>query len=218
MPISDERLPRGPHRLTRAEVAESQRGRLFIAVLDAVAEHGYNPMTVADLVARAKVSRRTFYELFDSKEECFAAAFEVMVEMVGIRLTDAIRSAGQLDWRQLIRVTLAAYLDILSEEPAVGRAVHIEALVAGPALVGYRKRMMSVFADRMRAARELAVQQGQLTGRLPDEDFEFLIGGIDDRIRDCLQTRGPSALPQLEPSLSRVTLSLLGDTSGFVAS
>ncbi|MFC9473125.1 TetR/AcrR family transcriptional regulator [Nocardia sp. NPDC056952] len=211
-PMPDQRLPRGPHRMTRAEVAESQRGRLLLAMLDAIASHGYNSVTVADLVSRARVSRRTFYELFDSKEDCLAAAFETIFRIVEVRLTDAIKGAGQLNWRELIRTSLAAYLDILAEEPAVARALHVEALIAGPALAVYRAQLMSELANRMRAARELAVQQGELTGSLPDGDFDFLIGGIDDRIRDCLRTRGPSALPALGPPLSRVTLRLLGDS------
>ncbi|TSE00272.1 TetR/AcrR family transcriptional regulator [Skermania sp. ID1734] len=205
------RLPHGPHRLTRAEVAESQRRRLYSAMLEAVAERGYNAVTVADLVARAQISRRTFYELFDSKEECFAASFEVIIKIVPRRLTAAIRSAGQLEWRDLIRASLAAYLDFLAKEPAIARALHIEALMAGPSLVDYRKRMMAIFADRMRDARDIAVRHGQLTGQLPDEVYAFLIGGIDDRIRDCLQTHGPSALPALEPSLTSIASTLLAN-------
>lgn len=212
-PSAADRLPRGPHRLTRAEVAESQLGRLYIATLDAVAEQGYHAVSVGDLVARAKISRRTFYELFDSKEACFKAAFEVLVEVATGRLATAIQSAGQLDWRELVRTSLAAYLRILAEEPAAARTLHIEALIAGPELAGYRERLMTVFAGRMRAARDIAVAQGELTGQLPPEVFEFLIGGIDDRIRDCLQTRGPSSLPDLEPTLTYITLTLL-DTSG----
>ncbi|MFH5207237.1 TetR/AcrR family transcriptional regulator [Antrihabitans sp. NCIMB 15449] len=209
---SDAKLPRGPHQLSRAEVLESQRGRLYVAMLDAVAERGYQPVTVADLVSRAQISRRTFYELFDTKEECFAAAFELIVDLVGIRLNNAIRSAGQLDWEQLVRTSLTAYLTILTEEPAVGRALHIEALIAGPPLIGYRRRMITLFADRMRAARALGVHEHAVSGELPDEVFEFLIGGIDDRIRDCLHTRGPAGLLDLEPGLSDIALLLLSST------
>ncbi|MFE3194088.1 TetR/AcrR family transcriptional regulator [Nocardia sp. NPDC059240] len=212
VPADVDRLPRGPHGLTREEVADSQLARLYTAIIDAVAEHGYHAVSVADLVSRAKISRRTFYELFDSKESCFAAAFEVLVEVATGRLTAAVVLVEPFDWQQLVRDSLAAYLRILSEEPATARALHIEAPIAGPAFAAYRTRLMAVFAGRMRAAREVAVQQGELTGHLPDAIYEFLIGGIDDRIRDCLQTRGPAALPDLEPTLSYVALTLLGST------
>ncbi|MFF2549475.1 TetR/AcrR family transcriptional regulator [Nocardia sp. NPDC058058] len=216
-PATPERLPRGPHRLTRAEVADSQLARLYLAIIDAVAEHGYNAVSVADLVARAKISRRTFYELFDSKEACFAAAFEVLIEIATTRLDTAIAAAGQLDWRQLVRTALAAYLRILAEDPAAARALHIEALAAGPAFTEYRRRLMSVFAGRMRAARELAVAQGELTGQLPDAVIELLMGGIDDRIRECLQSRDAAALPDIEPTLSYAALTLLGSSTDDIA-
>ncbi|MEV6066674.1 helix-turn-helix domain-containing protein [Nocardia sp. NPDC052001] len=211
-PAAVERLPRGPHRLTRAEVADSQLARLYVAIIDAVAEHGYNAVSVADLVARAKISRRTFYELFDSKEACFAAAFEVLVDIATTRLDSAIAAAGQLDWRQLVRASLAAYLRILADDPAAARALHIEALIAGPAFTVYRRRLMSVFAGRMRAARDLAAAQGEVTGQLPEAVIELLMGGIDDRIRDCLQTAGAAALPDLEPTLSYAALTLLSSS------
>lgn len=180
-------------------------------MLDAVAERGYHPVTVGDLVGRAKISRRTFYELFPSKEACFAASFEMVEEVVRARLTDAIRTAGQLDWRQLVHTSLAAYLDILAEEPRAARALHVEALFAGPALAGYRARMVAVFADRMRAARNLAVTQGELHGELPDYIYDFLIGGIDDRIRVTLQNGAAETLPELAPMLSRAAIRLLSD-------
>ncbi|WP_405490276.1 TetR/AcrR family transcriptional regulator [Nocardia sp. NBC_00511] len=210
VPIPDDRLPRGPHRLTRDEVADSQRGRLYLAALDAVAEHGYQALTVADLVTRAKISRRTFYELFDSKDACFSAAFEVLVEVATGRLGQSVGTAPQSDWRELVRTSLTAYLAILTEEPAAARTLHVEALLAGPAFAAYRTRLMTVFAARMRAAREIGVEQGELTGELPDETYEFLIGGIDDRIRNCLLTSGPDALPTLAPALIDVALILLG--------
>ncbi|MFI1917269.1 TetR/AcrR family transcriptional regulator [Nocardia sp. NPDC020380] len=209
VPIIDDRLPRGPHRLSRDEVAQSQRGRLYVAALDAVAEHGYQALTVADLVTRAKISRRTFYELFDSKDACFAAAFEVLVEIVTGRLSESVSGTGELDWHGLVRTSLTAYLNLLAEEPAGARTLHIEALRAGPAFADYRRRLMAVFAARMRAARDIGVAAGELTGQLPDEVFEFLMGGIDDRIRDCLLTRGPTALPTLAPPLTTIALTLL---------
>ena len=69
-------LPRGPHRLAREEVLASQRGRMLAAIAEAVAEKGYAATTVADVVGRAGVSRKTFYEHFADKEECFLAAWD----------------------------------------------------------------------------------------------------------------------------------------------
>ncbi|WP_410506027.1 helix-turn-helix domain-containing protein [Mycolicibacterium mucogenicum] len=59
-------------------------------MLDAVADRGYQPVTVAHVVAKARISRRTFYELFDSKEDCFAASFEAGVELMETRLNGCV--------------------------------------------------------------------------------------------------------------------------------
>ena len=64
-------LPRRPRGLTRDEVLASQRGRMIAAMAETVAAKGYAATTVADVVARAGVSRKTFYEHFADREECF---------------------------------------------------------------------------------------------------------------------------------------------------
>jgi AcrR family transcriptional regulator len=71
-----ERLPRGPHGLTREQVQASQRQRLLDAVLDVVGEHGYAAATVADVTTAAGVSRTTFYEQFRNKLDAFLAAYD----------------------------------------------------------------------------------------------------------------------------------------------
>src|ERR671932_1794815 len=75
-------LPRGPHNLTRDDVLASQRERMIDAVAATVARKGYVATTVGDVVARAGVSRKTFYEHFQDKEDCFLAAFDTGVDLV----------------------------------------------------------------------------------------------------------------------------------------
>src|SRR3954452_23052879 len=75
-------LPRGPHSLTRDEVLASQRGRMIEAMAETVAAKGYAATTVADVVARAGVSRKTFYEHFRDREDCFLAAYDAAVDAV----------------------------------------------------------------------------------------------------------------------------------------
>src|SRR5436190_2182446 len=76
----------GPRRLRREEVASSQRARLLRAMAEVAAEKGYANTVVADVIARAGVSRRTFYELFRDKQDCFLAAYAETVELLSTRL------------------------------------------------------------------------------------------------------------------------------------
>src|SRR5436305_4647797 len=89
-PDPPRQLPRGPHRLAREVVLASQRGRLLDAMAEVVADRGYAASTVADVIARAGVSRKTFYEHFRDKEGCFLAAYDVGVDL----LLEAVASAG----------------------------------------------------------------------------------------------------------------------------
>src|SRR3954470_4080781 len=78
-----------------------QRAKLLDAMVRVVAEKGYEAATVADAVRRARVSRGTFYELFDSKEACLAAAYRLGGEVLEQRVREAVRGAA--DWREELR-------------------------------------------------------------------------------------------------------------------
>lgn len=208
--VERTRLPRGPHRLTREDVSASQRHRLAWAAIEVVAEVGYKPMTVAEIIGRAHVSRRTFYELFDNKDDCFAAGFELAMEIVESQLDSAIENAEVLKLPIVLYASLRGYLEFLASEPAVARALHVETLSGGPGLVEQRTRMEKVFADRIRAAYLLSREEGAEYPDVPDAIFDLLVGGIDNRIRDCLRTRDAAALPELTPLLHQAAMALLG--------
>src|ERR1700688_397971 len=75
-PANSTRLRPGPSRMPRSQVTEIQRGRMLASAVDAVDEVGYARMTVAQVITRARVSRKTFYDVFADREDCFLAAFE----------------------------------------------------------------------------------------------------------------------------------------------
>jgi AcrR family transcriptional regulator len=74
-----KRLPHGPHRLERGEVVLHQRARIHGAMVEAVAENGYHGTSVKQVIGLAGVSRRSFYEQFANKQECFFATFDLIV-------------------------------------------------------------------------------------------------------------------------------------------
>jgi AcrR family transcriptional regulator len=104
-----------------------QRARLLEAMVRAVAEKGYEAATVADAVRLARVSRGTFYELFESKEACLLAAYKVGCEVLEERIRTAIRDAT--DWREEMRLGIRAYLLALEQDPVFARVYLIEAQV-----------------------------------------------------------------------------------------
>lgn len=145
-------LPRGRHGLSRAEVVQSQRDRILLAMAEAMAEKGYASTSVADVLRRARVSRETFYQQFSSKEDCFRAAYARAVEVVmqGILGTGLVgtRSAGAdtVDSERLERL-LGAYLDTLADQPAFARLFLVEVYAAGREVLARRAELQDGFVE-----------------------------------------------------------------------
>jgi AcrR family transcriptional regulator len=122
-----------------------QRARILAAMVHVVAEHGVSAATVARVVARAGVSRRTFYEQFTGCEECFLAVFEDALARAGRSASEAAAGAPPA-WREQLRAGLGALLAFFDEEPALGRLLVVDALGAGPLVLERRTRVLQALA------------------------------------------------------------------------
>jgi AcrR family transcriptional regulator len=125
-------LPAGRHGFTREQVAHNQRERLIAGLASAVAEHGYRAVTITHITKEARVSRRVFYENFEGKEECFVAAFEVVVGHVRALAGEAV--APLQDWPQRAIAAARAVLAFFAAEPDLARLCLVESQAAGPAV------------------------------------------------------------------------------------
>src|SRR4051812_41114496 len=125
-----EILPRRPRATVREELRASQRGRLICAVADAVAAKGYAATSVADVIALAGVSRKTFYTHFDDKEACFLASYDTGAE----RIFDAMAGAveGAETWEEVLDAVFSTWLEFLQADLAFTRAYMVEFWAAGP--------------------------------------------------------------------------------------
>ncbi len=129
---------------SRDRVIEIQRSRLLAAALGAIDELGYPRVTVAHIASRARVSRRTFYELFDNREDCLLAALESVVEMVRDELARAELSG--LSWRERVRSGLWTILSFFEREPVLARVCVTQALRGGPRVLERRERVLTELA------------------------------------------------------------------------
>jgi AcrR family transcriptional regulator len=154
---SPKRLPRGRSALARDEVERIHRDRLCRAMAEAMAEHGYAGTSVKDVIGRAGVSRRDFYQLFRSKSDCFLAAFARAREiLLGRMLAGAgLESAGQLDGADdpvgRFGRAIAAYLGALADELPVARLFLVESYAAGAEAVRLRMAAQDTITDAMAA-------------------------------------------------------------------
>src|ERR1700704_1641097 len=131
---------------------ELQRARVERALAEEVAARGDpHAATVADVVARAGVSRRTFYELYPDREACFLAALESGLRLAAEEMYTAY--ARQARWQDGVRAALAELLGLLDREPALGRLCVVYALGGGARVLRRRMEAIEVlceFVDRGR--------------------------------------------------------------------
>jgi AcrR family transcriptional regulator len=162
-----------------ARVARHQKARLEGAMVEAVARHGFTGTTLRELVALAGVSRTTFYEHFESKQDCFLATFDEIVAEVGERVGRAYREPT--DFREQLVAGLAAFMDLAVEEPAAARLAAVESLTLGAAGVEHRERGSQAF--------ELMISQSFEHSPAPREVSPIAVRAIVAGIRGVVYRR-----------------------------
>lgn len=195
-----ERLPRGRHGLPRRFIVHNQRERMLLAVAEAVAEQGFATTTVADIIARARLSRRTFYEHFADKEECFLAAYDTVVEQLLAAVGQAYEQAD--GWTQKVHDGLETFLAYLAAEPAFARMCIVEVVAAGPHARSRRDAAMRVFVDFLEPGRAEAPKGVEA----PALAAEIVVGGIYEIIYSRLQRDAADELVEMLPELLRCVL------------
>jgi AcrR family transcriptional regulator len=193
-------------RADRAASVEWQRARLYHAIVRAVADKGYAKVTVADVVALAGVSRRTFYEQFKDVEDCFVEAYDAATGAILAEVEAAVRAALLPDWHDRFEVSIAAYLRALASDPAVARACLVDIVGAGPRAVEARRHVYAQFVRQMSALRH---GPGGGTEAIPDVQFWAAVGAIGELVQDHILEHGAESLPELTPTLVRVGWVLL---------
>ncbi len=135
----------------RARVGEIQRARIVAAMGALVRECGAGGVSVAHVVARSGVSRRTFYELFNDREDCFLAAFDIAVARAAESVIPAYEAAGT--WRERVRGALEALLVFLDAEPELGYLCVVGALGGGARAMERRTGVVRALVDVVHAGR-----------------------------------------------------------------
>jgi len=196
------RLPPGRHGLPREFVARNQRERLIAGLAEAVAENGYAGTTIAHITRHAAVSRRTFYEHFGSKDECFVAAYDTVMAELRQRVDDAFNEEGE--WPQAVRAGIAAMLDFLTAEPHLARLSMVEALVAGPVVIERYDAAIQGLIPYFQAGRK--GRSTKVLAGLSSSTEEALVGGMVSLISRRIFADRTGELESLLPDLVEFTL------------
>jgi AcrR family transcriptional regulator len=192
---ADGRFPAGVRTLPADLVKAVQRQRLLAAMISTVTEAGYSALTVQNVLTRAGISRPTFYEQFEDKEDCFLAAFDAAAARMRERIEAAVADSGP-SWRDQLRSGIAELLRYIAAESEEARMVIVEARASSPAGLQRRDELLDYFASCIDA--------------LVREDLDEppsaiaaagVVGGIEAVVYARLQKGETEELDALLPSL-----------------
>lgn len=190
--------------MPRGQLAEMQRARLLSAMVEAVWELGYAQVTVADVIRRARVSRKTFYGLFGDRDDCIVAAFEqALAECRALALA---AYADESTWCDGIRSALAALLASMDQKPEFAVLFLVEVFAAGETVMQRRAEVLAELAQVVDRARSLGSSR-----QPPPLTAEAVVGGalavLYKRVREQSDEPLAAMLGQL---MSMIVLPYLG--------
>jgi AcrR family transcriptional regulator len=190
-------------------VTDRQRARMLDAITTVVADKGYVAATVADVVRSARVSRRTFYEQFASKEECFLESYRYGIEVLVERIQGAAREAAPAGWRAELHAGVSAYLDVLASEPRFARTHMLELHAAGARAQSARDDALRRFAAMYRRTFEAAARERGGLAPPTDEMLFILAAGVDQLVCARVREAKLERLPELEDAIGQAAEALL---------
>jgi AcrR family transcriptional regulator len=195
----------GHNGLGRKHIADIQRTRMLAAMVQECAERGVANVAVAHVVGRSGVSRRTFYEVFEDREDCFLAAFEEALARAAAVVVPAFEQPGT--WRSKTRAALTAFVEFVATDLAAGRLLIVESVAAGP---GARERRHNTIqqiipiVDRGRTEAKAGADPPPLTA-------EGIVGGVLSVLHTRLAEEDPGDLLDLVgPLMGMIALPYLG--------
>jgi AcrR family transcriptional regulator len=196
-----DRLPSGRDLDDAQMLARGQRERILVAFYELVAKRGYRATTIELIVKRAGVSRVTFYENFENREDCLRAVFEICANEIAERITTA-GGGRQLPWPEQAAVGIAAVLDYVAEQPALARTCFVEAMTAGPAAVTHYEQVLRGFARYFEVGRKFAEPGISFPENLEDT----IVGGIVWMVHQRLLHGEADRIPELLPTMVEFAL------------
>jgi AcrR family transcriptional regulator len=200
-PPEVEKIRPGPG-LSRAEVIATQRRRILDGLAAALAYHGYEDTKISDIVELARVSRPTFYEHFDGKDSCFAAAYDDGVE----RLSAAVGAAVGVErgWPARLSPGLRAGLDFFAADPPLAHLLLVESLAAARPARLEHERSLARLAEALRPPAGLGE-----AGAMPEETLRLLAGGLASHLSGRLLAGEAERLPESHDLLLQYLLAPL---------
>ncbi len=182
------------------EVRE-HRSRLMEGMAHAVAAKGYGDTTIGDIVREASVSRRTFYEHFESKAQCLVALYEASSRNALKVLREAIDPMHE--WETQVEQALSAYLGCMASNPLLMRTLFIEILILGPEGLAARRRVNQEIADFILRLVNAPANKGRMPTLTPWMAMA-MVGGINELVLEYIEQDKVAQLAELVAPASQL--------------
>jgi AcrR family transcriptional regulator len=193
------RLPPGRHGLPREFVAENQRQRIAAAVIEVMVTHGYNDANVMQIITAAGISRRTFYDYYDDKQEAFFDVYRQVVNFVVEAMEEAGRSRAG-GWPAQVRSRLTTLLDVFAANPDLVRfCLVVPPAAGGEVAAAYRRFLEQILAVLREGWPKRAKQ--------PPPAAEYgLVGGLAALIVERVEEGEEDGIKKLLPEVTELVL------------
>lgn len=197
-----DRLPRGRHGLSPEFVARNQRERLISGLIEVLYEVGYQKTTVSLIGQRAAVSKSDFYKHFESKDDCFVAAYDAAIDRVREQVGAACEENEGPEWVQRVRGGIDALLKLFATEPALASIVLVEGLRAGRGVYDRYQAAVESFVGYLRQGAPLTPAGTEV----PEATDEAVVGGIASLMGRRVLAGETERLPELFPEILEFVL------------
>jgi len=199
-------LPRGRHKLDPKLVAASQRQRLLEAMTGLVAEKGYAAVTIGEVVKRAGTAKRTFYDHFTDKLQCFLDALDLITDTLVASGRTMFAVSGNV--RERCEYALRGYLALLVSMPSTAKVFYLEAVAAGPEAMTRRNDVQLKFARHIVGLSRSAALQGQ-GQELSELHALGVVGAVHQLIYAHLHQHGPDSLLEISDDVVNLAVAFL---------
>jgi AcrR family transcriptional regulator len=202
--------PRGRHAPPLEVRQDQQRRRLFAAAAAVFARQGFADASAEAIAREAAMSKATFYEHFDNKEDCLLALFDVSV----VALLDAMRAAGEAQrergTRARVHATAHAFLQALADFPNEAQTLLVEIVGAGPRAMARRDAALDQVANYIAEVNRADAERGAAAPLASEHDAVAIVGAVVELASRQIRTGRPADIRELEPVVERLVLGLVG--------
>jgi len=182
----------------RVRVAEMQRSRLLGGAVAAVEELGWSNVTVASVASRARVSRKTFYDLFEDREDCLLAVLKETSAWIAAELDAA--NLAELSWRERVRTGLWVVLSFFDRESELARLCVVQSARGSQRVLEWREQIL----DRLIAMVDEGRLQSERAAQVPPLTAEGVVGAVIAIVQRRLQEITGGSLSELQNELTSI--------------